>query len=124
MQFVDFFAQHPRFSTSYEEMVASDPEKIRALQDLMGVSPRELTTTTRRLGYDNLRQAIANRSQCSHEIAGSRGAAEHFAHRFELLKPTTVYGVMTRRKGVRTCAAMLPHCAPSFMFVQPTGSSL
>lgn len=60
MQFVNLFAQHPSFSISYEEMVAGSAEKLRALEDFLGVSPRELTTTTRRLGCDNLRQVIAN----------------------------------------------------------------
>jgi hypothetical protein len=60
MQFIELFAQHPSFPISYEEIVAGDAEKIRALLDFIGVSPRELTTPTLRLGCDDLRQVIAN----------------------------------------------------------------
>ena len=71
LEFVELFAQHPSFSISYEEMVARDAEKIRALLDFMGVSPRELTTTTRRLGCDDLRQVIVNFEELRTYFAGS-----------------------------------------------------
>jgi LPS sulfotransferase NodH len=59
-EFRELFAQHPSFSLSYEEIVARDPEKMVGLQNFLGVSPRELTTTTKKLGTDNLRRAISN----------------------------------------------------------------
>jgi len=59
-EFAQLFAQHPSFSISYEEMIAPGAEKIQSLLDFIGVSRRELTTTTRKLGRDDLRQAIAN----------------------------------------------------------------
>jgi LPS sulfotransferase NodH len=71
LEFVELFAQHPGFSISYEEMVAGDAKKIRALLDFMGVSPRKLTTTTRRLGCDDLRQVIANFEELCRYFAGS-----------------------------------------------------
>jgi hypothetical protein len=71
LEFVELFAQHPTFSVSYEEMVARDAEKIGALLDFMGVSPRELTTTTRRLGCNDLRQVIANFEELRTYFAGS-----------------------------------------------------
>lgn len=71
MQFIELFAQHPSFSISYEEMVAGDAEKMRALLDFMGVSPRELTTTTLRLGCDDLREVIANFEELRTYFAGS-----------------------------------------------------
>ncbi len=71
LEFAELFAQHPTFSISYEEMVAGDAKKIRALLDFMGVSPRELTTTTRRLGCDDLRQVIANFEELRTYFAGS-----------------------------------------------------
>ena len=71
LEFVELFAQHPVFSISYEEMVAGEAKTIRALLDFMEVSPRELTTTTRRLGCDDLRQAIANFEELRTYFAGS-----------------------------------------------------
>ena len=71
LEFVELVAQHPSFSISYEEMVAGDVKKIRALLDFMEVSPRELTTTTRRLGCDDLRQAIVNFEELRTYFAGS-----------------------------------------------------
>jgi LPS sulfotransferase NodH len=71
LEFAELFAQHPSFSISYEEMVAGDVKKIGALLDFMGVSPRELTTTTRRLGCDDLRQVIANFEELRTHFAGS-----------------------------------------------------
>src|SRR6266478_3206318 len=70
-EFAELFAQHPSFSISYEEMVAGDAKKIGGLLDFMGVSPRVLTTTTRRLGCDDLRQAIANFEELRAYFAGS-----------------------------------------------------
>jgi LPS sulfotransferase NodH len=71
LEFVELFAQHRSFSISYEEMVAGDVRKIGALLDFMGVSPRELTTTTGRLGCDDLRQVIANFEELRTYFAGS-----------------------------------------------------
>jgi hypothetical protein len=68
---VELFAQHPSFSISYEEMVARDAKKMRAFLDFMGVSPRKLTTTTRRLGCDDLRQVITNFEELRTYFAGS-----------------------------------------------------
>jgi hypothetical protein len=70
-EFAELFAQHPSFSISYEEMVAGDAEKMRALVDFMGVTPRELTTTTRRLGCDDLRQVIVNFEELRTYFAGT-----------------------------------------------------
>jgi LPS sulfotransferase NodH len=70
-QFAELFADHPSFAISYEEMVTRDTEKIRALLDFVGVSPRELMTTTRRLGCDDLRQVIANFEELRTYFAGS-----------------------------------------------------
>jgi LPS sulfotransferase NodH len=70
LEFAELFAQHPNFSISYEEMVAGDAKKIGALLEFIGVSPRELTTTTRRLGCDDLRQVIANFEELRTYFAG------------------------------------------------------
>ncbi len=70
-EFRELFARHRGFSLSYEEMVARDPKKIAALQDFLGVSPRELTTTTKKLSNDNLRTAIANFDELRSYFAGS-----------------------------------------------------
>ena len=51
-------------------MVAWDQEKMAGLQTFLGVSPRELTTTTKRLGNDNLRRAIANFDELRSYFAG------------------------------------------------------
>ena len=67
----ELFARHRSFSVSYEEMVARDPEKTAALLNFLGVSPRELTTTTKKLGNDNLRSAISNFDELRSHFAGS-----------------------------------------------------
>jgi hypothetical protein len=59
-EFAELFSEHPSFSISCEEMVVGEPAKIQGLLDFLGVSQRELTTTTQRLGCDSLRQVIAN----------------------------------------------------------------
>jgi LPS sulfotransferase NodH len=59
-EFAQLFAEHPSFSVSYEQMIAPGAEKIQSLLDFIGVSRRELTTTTRKLGGNDLRQVIAN----------------------------------------------------------------
>jgi hypothetical protein len=71
-EFTELFARHRSFSISYEEMVARDPEKMAGLLNFLGVSPRELTTTTRRLGNSSLRTAIANFDELRAHFAGSR----------------------------------------------------
>jgi len=73
-EFRELFARHRSFSLSYEEMVAGDPEKMAALLNFLGVSPRELTTTTKRLGNNSLRSAIANFDELRAHFAGSRFA--------------------------------------------------
>ncbi len=70
-EFRELFASHRGFSLSYEEMVARDPGKMAALLDFLGVSPRELTTTTKKLGNDNLRNAISNFDELRSYFAGS-----------------------------------------------------
>jgi LPS sulfotransferase NodH len=67
----ELFAPHPGFSISYEEMIASDAKKIQSLLDFIGVSRRELTTTTQKLGRDDLRQVIANFEELHTHFAGS-----------------------------------------------------
>jgi len=59
-EFKELFSRHRSFSLSYEQMVARDPEKMATLLDFLGVSPRELTTATKKLGNDDLRSAIIN----------------------------------------------------------------
>jgi len=73
-EFRELFARHRSFSLSYEEMVARDPEKMAALLNFLEVSPRELTTTTKRLGNNSLRGAIANFDELSTHFEGSRFA--------------------------------------------------
>jgi hypothetical protein len=70
-EFRELFARHRSFSLSYEEMISWDPEKIVGLQNFLGVSPRELTTTTKKLGNDNLRRAISNFDELRSHFAGS-----------------------------------------------------
>jgi len=70
-EFRELFASHRGFSLSYEEMVARDPGKMAALLDFLGVSPRELTTTTKKLGNDNLRNVISNFDELRSYFAGS-----------------------------------------------------
>lgn len=59
-EFAQLFVQHRSFSISYEEMIAPGAEKIQSLLDFIGVSRRELTTITQKLGRADLRQVIAN----------------------------------------------------------------
>jgi len=70
-EFRELFARHRSFSLSYEEMVARDPEKMVGLQNFLGVSPRKLTTTTKKLGNDNLRRAISNFDELRSHFTGS-----------------------------------------------------
>jgi LPS sulfotransferase NodH len=70
-EFAELFAEHSGFSISYEEMIAPDAQKIQSLLDFIGVSRRELTTTTRKLGRDDLRQVIANFEELRTHFAGS-----------------------------------------------------
>lgn len=56
----ELFTQHPGFSISYEEMITPGSEKIQSLLDFIGVPRQELTTTTQKLGCNDLRQVIAN----------------------------------------------------------------
>jgi hypothetical protein len=59
-EFAELLARHPSFSISYEEMIVPGSEKLQALLDFMGVQRRGLTTTTQKLGSDDLRKVIAN----------------------------------------------------------------
>jgi hypothetical protein len=70
-EFRELFARHRSFSLSYEEMVARNPARMAALLDFLGVSPRELTTPTKKLGNDDLRRAIANFDELRSHFAGS-----------------------------------------------------
>src|SRR5438034_1724375 len=64
-------AGHPGWSISYEEMIAPDAEKIQSLLDFIGVSRRELTTTTKKLRSNDLRSAIANFDELRSHFAAS-----------------------------------------------------
>jgi LPS sulfotransferase NodH len=70
-EFAELFAEHPGFSISYEEMIAPDSEKLQALLDFIGVPRRELTTTTQKLGNDDLRSAIINFDELRSYFEGS-----------------------------------------------------
>ena len=59
-EFAEIFAQHPGFSISYEEMTAPGSEKLQSLLDFMGVPRQELTTTTQKLGCNDLHKVVAN----------------------------------------------------------------
>ena len=58
--FERLFARHHGFAIEYEEMIVNDRRKIAALQDFLGVSYMELTTTTKKLGKHSLRNSIEN----------------------------------------------------------------
>jgi LPS sulfotransferase NodH len=70
-EFAELFAQHPGFRISYEEMITPGSEKLQSLLDFMGVPRRELTTTTQKLGCDDLRKVIANFNELRSYFAGS-----------------------------------------------------
>lgn len=70
-EFRQLFARHPNFSITYEEIVAREHGKLASLLDFLGVSQRELTTTTKKLGADSLRRAIANFDELHSYFAGS-----------------------------------------------------
>jgi len=70
-EFKELFSRHRSFSLSYEQMVARDPEKMATLLDFLGVSPRELTTATKKLGNDDLRSAIINFDELRSYFEGS-----------------------------------------------------
>ncbi len=70
-EFAELFAQHPGFSISYEEMITPGSEKVQCLLDFMGVSRRELTTTTKKLRGNDLRSAIANFDELRSHFAAS-----------------------------------------------------
>jgi hypothetical protein len=69
--FTETFSQHQSFTISYEEMTTPGSEKLQCLLDFMGVSRRELTTTTKKLRNNNLRTAIANFDELGTHFAGS-----------------------------------------------------
>jgi hypothetical protein len=77
-EFRELFAQHRSFSISYEELVTGKNDKMSALLNFLGVSPRELTTATKKLGNNDLRKAIVNFDELHAHFAGSR-----FANFFE-----------------------------------------
>jgi LPS sulfotransferase NodH len=70
-QFAELFAHHPGFRISYEEMITPSSEKLQCLLDFMGVPRRELTTTTQKLGCNDLRRVIANFDELRSHFAGS-----------------------------------------------------
>jgi LPS sulfotransferase NodH len=73
-EFAALFVRHPAFSISYEDMVSGKRTKLDGLLEFLGVSQRELTTTTRRLGRDDLRSAIANFDELREYFSGCRFA--------------------------------------------------
>jgi LPS sulfotransferase NodH len=70
-EFAELFVEHPGFSISYEEMITPGSEKLQALLDFIGVPRRELTTTTQKLGNDDLRSAIINFDELRSYFEGS-----------------------------------------------------
>jgi len=60
---------------SYEQLISGKRSHLNKLLRFLGVSARELTTTTRRLGRDNLRSVIANYDELREYFCGSRFAA-------------------------------------------------
>jgi len=70
-EFAELFAQHPGFRISYEEMITPGSEKLQSLLDFMGVPRQELTTTTQKLGCDDLRRVITNFDALRSYFAGS-----------------------------------------------------
>ena len=77
-EFQELFATHKSFSITYEELAAGNNDKIFALLHFLQVTPRKLTTTTKRLGNDDLRAAIANFDELRLHFASTQ-----FAHFFE-----------------------------------------
>jgi LPS sulfotransferase NodH len=73
-EFAGLFAQHRGFHISYEDFVNGQSRKLNALLEFLGVPPRQLTTTTRKLGRDDLRQAIANFDELREYFSGTRFA--------------------------------------------------
>lgn len=70
-EFAGLFAQHPGFHITYEEMITPGSEELQSLLDFMGVSRRELTTTTKKLRNNDLRRAIANFDELRTHFAAS-----------------------------------------------------
>src|SRR5581483_6146488 len=81
-EFRELFATHKSFSISYEELATGNNDKIFALLDFLEVRPRKLTTTTKRMGNDDVRAAIANFDELRSHFAGTQ-----FAHFFEDTRP-------------------------------------
>ena len=73
-EFRELFAKHRSFSISYEELANGNSDKVSALLSFLEVTPRELTTTTKKLGNDDLRKAIANFDELRAHFAGGRFA--------------------------------------------------
>src|SRR5947207_3404845 len=73
-EFTVLFAGHRSFSISYEQLISGERSQLDKLLRFLGVSTRELTTTTRRLGRDNLRSVIANYDELREYFCGSRFA--------------------------------------------------
>ena len=70
-EFAELFAEHPGFRISYEEMIIPGSDKLQSLLDFMGVPRRELTTTTQKLGCNDLRKVIANFDELRSHFASS-----------------------------------------------------
>lgn len=64
-------AQHQGFSIEYEEMIAGDKRRMAALQDFLGVSHLELTTTTKKLGKLSLRNSVENFNELRDYFSGT-----------------------------------------------------
>jgi hypothetical protein len=73
-KFTVLFAGHRSFSISYEQLISGERSQLDKLLRFLGVSARELTTTTRRLGRDNLRSVITNYDELREYFCGSRFA--------------------------------------------------
>jgi len=73
-EFTVLFAGHRSFSISYEQLISGERSQLDKLLRFLGVSTRELTTTTRRLGRDNLRSVIANYDELREYFCESRFA--------------------------------------------------
>ena len=59
---------------SYEQLISGERCQLDKPLRFLAVATRELTTTTRRLGRDNLRSVIANYDELREYFCGSRFA--------------------------------------------------
>jgi hypothetical protein len=59
---------------SYEPLISGERSQLDKPLRFLAVATREFTTTTRRLGRDNLRSVIANYDELREYFCGSRFA--------------------------------------------------